>query len=73
VLLECDDQRDALRREGRAVVTGGLERGAPRRLVHLADLVVAASEDLLGRLVVEEEVALGVDEEHGHREIARER
>src|SRR5207249_4997453 len=71
-VLERDHQRQSLGWQGRAVVVGRPERDAPRRLVHLAGLVVATAEQRLGRLVVEEQVALRIDDEDRRREGAGE-
>ena len=42
----------------------------PARGRHLAGLLEALAEDALGRLVVEQEIAVGIDEEQRHAEVA---
>ena len=54
-----------------AEAVGGREDRAQLLERHLAGLLVAVAEDLLGRFVVKEQVAVGVDQEHRRREVPR--
>ena len=60
-----------LGRERIAVLVLGREEDAPFREWELARLVVPPAEDQLGRLVVVQEIAVGIDEEDRERELAR--
>jgi hypothetical protein len=71
-LVERDPRRALLQRNQHVVL--GPRGEARRELVerHLAGLGERAPEDLLGRLVVEDELAVGVGDERGRGEIRRE-
>src|SRR5206468_41114 len=63
-----DRQRQLLDREFTAAWLAGAEAGAPFARAHLARLIEAQPEQLLGRLVVEEQGARLVDQERGRRQ-----
>src|SRR3970282_1395557 len=71
VLLEGDDQRARLEREGQPILGGELDEGVKLLERDLARLVEATAEDRLGRLVVIEEVPGRVEEQDRHGEVAR--
>ena len=62
-LGEHPHHRPIFRRDGVAVVVDGGDARGPLRGGHFAGFVEALIEDRLGRLVVVDERALGVDEE----------
>src|SRR5205823_407027 len=61
-LLGCKRSPPSVRRR---------ERGGPFLERHHAGLLEAAAEQLLGRLVVEQQVAVGIDDEDRRREVRR--
>src|SRR3972149_11546087 len=65
------DERQIVEGDGRARLGAEGERLRPLGQGHRSDLVEAQTEELLGRLVVEEGVARRVGEEDGQREVAR--
>src|SRR5712691_5138178 len=72
VFLERDHQGVRVRREGRPVQGRRMKDGGPLLERHLAGLFVSPAEKRLGRFVVKEHVARGVDQEDRRREVTRE-
>src|SRR5262245_7461805 len=71
-LLLCrDTEREIVGWNRRTVFVGRSESGGPNLVLHRTGFVEASAEQLLRRFVVEQQVAVRIDDEDRRREMAR--
>jgi len=71
-VLHRDHEGQLLGPHQPAFSVGRAEERGPLRHRHLTGFRIAPPEDAFGRVVIEDEPSVGIDDERGQREIARE-